>query len=71
MLKKILALVLLCLGTIAIVNADENAGYLYSVYGNVIKDGYGQCVHTLYYDDKHVIAECGDTATSSQSNDKK
>lgn len=45
-------------------------GYLNSVYGKVVKDGYNECVHTSYFDENtDGIAYCGeDTNTKQVSN---
>jgi hypothetical protein len=51
---------LLCLGMIAAANADRNSGYVYTLYGDLLRDGYGHCIHTAYFDPDNGLAECGD-----------
>ena len=42
------------------VNAFALDGYWSTLYGDVLKDGYGECVHTAYYDLSDGIAQCGE-----------
>ena len=69
MLKKLLTLILLGFGIVATVNAENNPGYVYTSYGEVVKDSYGQCVHTSYYDSSNGLAECGDGSSSKNTSD--
>ena len=67
MSKKLLTLVFLCLGAIATANAVENPGYVYTSYGEVVRDGYGQCLHTVFFDSKNGLAECGEAPTKNSN----
>ncbi len=64
MLKKFLALILLGFGVFVTVSAESNPGYVYTTYGELVKDSYGNCVHSAYYDARNGLAECGDGSPS-------
>lgn len=67
MSKKLLALLLLAFGLAGSAFAEHSSGYLYNIYGDIVKDAYGHCVHTAYYDPADGLAECGE-APSQDAN---
>ena len=59
--KKIITLLLLSLlASMSFASDERNNGYLYTVYGQFVRDAYGHCVHTAYYDPDHGLDECGE-----------
>lgn len=69
MFKRLLALIIFGLGAITAVNAENNPGYVYTGYGEVVKDGYAQCVRTAYYDSSDDLAECDEDSSSKNASD--
>ena len=49
------------------VNVFAHEGYLSTTHGKVLKGGYGECVHSAYYDSSDGLTECGE-ATAKQKN---
>lgn len=70
MCKKLLTLVFLCFGAVVTVNAVENPGYIYTSYGELVRDGYGKCLHTLYYVSSNGLPECGEAPAKNSHNNK-
>jgi hypothetical protein len=69
MLKRLLTLILLGFGIVATVSAENNPGYVYTTYGELVKDSYGQCVHTALYDSNNGLDECGEGSSSKNTSD--
>ena len=70
MLKKLLTLIILGVAIVANVNAKNNSGYVHTRYGEVVKNGYGQCLHTGYYDSSNGLAECGEDSSSKNNSER-
>ncbi len=65
-MKKIL--LLLSVGFIS--SAFAEPGYVDSAFGSVVKDAYGECVHTSYFDkDTDGTAECGEAVAPATKPD--
>ncbi|MBP9742591.1 MAG: hypothetical protein KBD37_04450 [Burkholderiales bacterium] len=59
MKKKLI--VLLILGFMTTAFAEERTpGYLYTFYGDLVRDAYGGCIHSAYYSPEDGLAECGE-----------
>ncbi|MDQ5921790.1 MAG: hypothetical protein QG673_1849 [Pseudomonadota bacterium] len=51
-------LILSVFGFILPAFAERGPGYLYTAYGSLVRDAYGHCVHTAYFDPSEGLAEC-------------
>ncbi len=40
--------------------APRNPGYVYSAFGDLVRDSYGHCIHTAYFDPNNGLTECGE-----------
>ena len=49
----------------AFIVADENPGYLYTTYGDIVRTAYGHCVHTAYFALADGVAECGESQSAT------
>lgn len=64
-MKKLL---LLSLGVA--INAFALDGYWGTSYSNLLKNGYGECVHTSYFDEQvDGVAACGEASSKGVSAD--
>ena len=61
--KKLLAVLLLALSMAGSAFAARNSGYVYTIYGEIVKDPFGQCLRTAYFDPDNGLAECGDAVS--------
>lgn len=62
-MNKLCTVILLASGFISSAYAAQNPGYIFNSYGDPIRDTYGKCVHTAYYDPNNGIAACGEGPT--------
>lgn len=61
-------LILIC--TAIMMPLFANSSYLFTIYGSVVKDGFGSCVHTAYFKKSEGLDICNeannDAAISTQ-----
>ena len=66
-MKKTLILFLVVINLGSAVAADDNAGHVATIYGGLLRDAFGACVHTIFYNpDTDALPECGEVLAVSQ-----
>lgn len=59
-MNKLCTVLLLASGFISSVYAAQNPGYIFNSYGQPVRDTYGKCIHTAYYDANDGLTVCGE-----------
>lgn len=62
-MNKLSMFLLLTSGFISSSYAVQNPGYIFNSYGDPVRDSYGNCIHTAYYDPNNGIKACGEGPT--------
>ncbi len=59
-MNKLCTVLLLASGFVSSAYAAQNPGYVFNSYGDPVRDTYGSCIHTVYYDSNNGLTVCGE-----------